>query len=195
MDFDSPQQGGSGKVLIRMKKDSLLWLQGKRLSIEGVRMRMTPDSTMIRYTIDKKYQADETSVLLNSLGVPITFLDIQQMIVGNVPLPDPEGVLLEQEKADVKAYYTDSDFSYQYSVNAYTGYLDTLKLKDYLSRQVVLIFQEHQMNEGLGLVYPKKREILLPDQGILKIEVDKLEPFVQKNTPFDINSRYERIPF
>ena len=76
MDFDSRLQGGSGKVLIRMKKDSLLWLQGKKLSIEGVRMKMTPDSTVIRYTIDKKYQAGETSALLNSNGVPITFLDV-----------------------------------------------------------------------------------------------------------------------
>ncbi|MCU0451649.1 MAG: DUF4292 domain-containing protein [Bernardetiaceae bacterium] len=85
---------------LRMKKDSLIWLSVRVLSIEGLRVMITTDSLLI---IDKMNR-DQVALGLDSvsrgLGIQVDFALAQAAIVGNLPFVLPDSARLQPLEPD-----------------------------------------------------------------------------------------------
>jgi hypothetical protein len=85
LDYQTPDNGNSGTVIVRMKKDSVIWLSlmGTALNIEVLRVLITPDSVLIMDKINKTVQKSSISHLQKVTQLPLSFTDLQDFLVGN----------------------------------------------------------------------------------------------------------------
>jgi len=81
--------GSDGKksdfnAFIRMKKDSVLWLTiNAAFGIEGFRVLVTPDSVKVMNKLDKVVQFRSVEYLREVTGIPLSFAELQDLLVGN----------------------------------------------------------------------------------------------------------------
>jgi hypothetical protein len=85
LDFQTPDDGKSGTINVRMKKDSIIWISvtGTALNIEVLRVLITPDSVTIMDKINKTVQQTSISHLQEVTHLPVSFTDLQDFLVGN----------------------------------------------------------------------------------------------------------------
>ena len=81
--LDSPQEKATFFAKIRMQKDSLIWLSLRKMSVEGARVRITPDSIEILDRQNSQYLKRPFSHLVERYGVSLTFQDLQDLLAGN----------------------------------------------------------------------------------------------------------------
>src|SRR5687768_16800454 len=82
-------EGGDGKkndfnAFVRLKKDSVLWISiNAAFGIEAFRVLITPDSVKVVNKIDKIVQLRSVEYLQEVSKIPLTFNDLQNLLVGN----------------------------------------------------------------------------------------------------------------
>ncbi|MCH2021602.1 MAG: DUF4292 domain-containing protein [Saprospiraceae bacterium] len=79
--------------VIRMKKDSLIWIKLKKMNVEGVRVKITPETIEILNRQESTYTNKPFSYLKKEFGLNLTFLDLQELIIGN-PILYPDQKLI-----------------------------------------------------------------------------------------------------
>lgn len=80
--IDANGEKHSANLNVRMRKDSVIWLQASILGI-GVRALITPDSVQIVNQLEKTYYAGNFDYLQRQFNVPITFTQLQAMLIGD----------------------------------------------------------------------------------------------------------------
>ena len=70
-------------ALIRMQKDSLIWIKLKKMNVEGLRVRITPQSIEILNRQESSYTKKSFAFLQEEFGVDLSFSALQDLIVGN----------------------------------------------------------------------------------------------------------------
>lgn len=82
-DFDDGTQSISGNAFLHLHKDSILWISIKGpLNVELSKMLITNDSIKILNKIEKTAQVNSIISLNNTLGIPLDFTFIQNIITG-----------------------------------------------------------------------------------------------------------------
>lgn len=87
IEFSDGQEEIKGKMTIRMKKDSLIWLSimGTALNIEVMRCLITKDSIYISEQLSNKFAAYDFKTLSKRINFSLDFDLAQNMIIGNMP--------------------------------------------------------------------------------------------------------------
>lgn len=80
--IDANGEKHSANLNVRMRKDSVIWLQASILGI-GVRALITPDSVQIVNQLERTYYAGNFDYLQRQFNVPITFTQLQAMLIGD----------------------------------------------------------------------------------------------------------------
>ena len=75
---------------VRLRRDSLIWVSGSLLGIEGVRAVLTPDSVRVVNRLEKSYFVGGYDYLSRLLEVPVSFAQVQALLLGDY-LPAPAG--------------------------------------------------------------------------------------------------------
>jgi|GEM_PF-4349408 len=75
----------NASVDIRMKKDSLIWMSVRVMSIEGMRLLVTQDSLFIMDKVNRDFLAISFDSLSRVLKLKADFKLVQSTIVGNLP--------------------------------------------------------------------------------------------------------------
>lgn len=84
---DFPDFNGSGQAIIRMYKDSIIWVSVRKFGFEIARIYLSPDSSIMLNRIQGKcYKASTESFLKEFTGFPLDFSFIQAGLLGNVPI-------------------------------------------------------------------------------------------------------------
>lgn len=100
-------EGGDGKkndfnATLRMKKDSVIWISiNAVLGIEAFRVMITPDSVMVLNKLDRLVQLRSVSYLQEVTRIPITFYDLQDLIIGNPIFLDSNLVSYNKQESTV----------------------------------------------------------------------------------------------
>jgi hypothetical protein len=82
-------EGSDGKksdfnAFIRLKKDSVMWVSIiAALGIEGFKILITPDSVKVINKLDKVVQLRSVGYLREVAKIPLTFTELQDLIIGN----------------------------------------------------------------------------------------------------------------
>ena len=84
LNYDSEDQSTSATANIRLKKDSIIWvsLTGP-FAIEGARIMIRPDSLILMNKLKHTITRRPISYLEEIAGMPISFQDMQNIILGN----------------------------------------------------------------------------------------------------------------
>jgi hypothetical protein len=87
IEYSDGSQEVKGKMSIRMKKDSLIWISiyGSALNIEAMRCLMTTDSIYVLDQINNTYYQYDYPTLSKRINFTVDFELAQNMIVGNMP--------------------------------------------------------------------------------------------------------------
>jgi hypothetical protein len=88
----------NANVTMRMKKDSVLWLQIVVGPIEVMRGLITHDSIQIVDRYNKTYYQYDFASLSQKFNFQLSFDLIQSILVGNMPIPKKSGQRFKKEK-------------------------------------------------------------------------------------------------
>lgn len=100
-------EGSDGKksdfnAFIRLKKDSVMWISIiAALGIEGFRVLITPDSVKVINKLDKIVQLRSVEYLREVSRIPLTFAELQDLIIGNPVYLDSNIVSYKKEALTV----------------------------------------------------------------------------------------------
>lgn len=191
--ISSPEESGSGKTYLRMRKDSLVWMVGKKMSLEGVRLHMTPEEVVIKYPIEKVYQRAHLDHLLGTYDVDLSFADMQHLLAGNVMLPDSSTMSHELDKKTGTIEYGDGNYTYRYTIDSKTSHLLSLDIQDTDNRSIQVRYSNYKFNETAGKWLSYERQIMIADRAEIDLRFSEIEVNVAKNTPFSISARYREI--
>ena len=109
--FESESLSGSGSLQLRIRKDSLVWMTGKKFSIEGFRSIINKDSFYLVNRIEKYYHAEANRSLTRTFGIDLSFEDVQHLLAGNMFLPGKNDSTYFS-KTDGGFYYYSGDIDF-----------------------------------------------------------------------------------
>lgn len=195
--FKGNGQSIRGTFTIRMKKDSVIWMNVKKFGIEGARMLITRDSVYAINRLEKSYIAKDISFVQQEYNLPADFQALQEVLLGNAIMVDNE---LDVAIDELQYHLEDKDAELQraYWFDGYDFRLHRMVFEEPRQARKVSVEQKEfkQVNEKINFSYFRQLNIDSPDSGEVTVELTytDVEVNVPKTIKFDIPSRYRYIP-
>lgn len=189
----SPSISTTGLAKIRIKKDSLVWIQAKKLGIEGARIRITPEEYAVIFRQDRSYSQDHFLAVSDLIGFPVIYDDVQNMMMGNVLLPEAIDSLNSIGPDYIIKQRIDY-FDVTYAINSNDLRLQSIELEDKYRRTIEIKYFDYKKVGGVELAH--RLNITFDDNkepSYLNLKFKDIELDVAKRTPFSIPSHYDRI--
>lgn len=180
---------------IRIKKDSLIWLNAKVFGIEAARVLIEPDSVHVLDRMGKRYIARDIWWLQDEFGLPVNFNGLQALLLGNPVFFQSD---FESEKDSVNYSLSGSNEKYttEYSVNGQTFKLDKMLLSKPKEKQVAHFDFSNYMSLSDNQLFSFSRNINLnsPDVGniVVKIDFSSVDISTEVSMPFSVSEQYRR---
>jgi hypothetical protein len=118
-------------ISMRIRRDSVIWLTGGLVGVEGVRVLLTPDSVLVVMPLQREYFAGGYRYLSQLLGIPINFLQLQALLLGDY-YPAPVGTIptVVMEPTQQRVTYPQATLVMEQLLNLSNGRLQQLKVTD-----------------------------------------------------------------
>ena len=191
--YDDPYESVNLTAYIRMRKDSVIWMNFKKLSVEAVRLQITPDSVYIIDRLNNQYAIRSLSYLQETFQLPATFEGIQNLLLGN-PVFFTTDLDAEIAGQQYQLSGTGSRFSNTYLLNGISYFMEGLILEDqHEDRRMVATLGDYRiMDDAQNFSYFRNISLLGGETGdvTLSMELSKVEINVPKSIRFDIPDRY-----
>ena len=178
-------------------RDSVLWLNVRKLGIEAARALVTPDSVWLINRLDKTYAVRSIESLQREYGLPGGFAALQHTLLGSAWLLP--GLDLRSDLADGQHRLSGSDgnFGAEYRLDegAFRLRREAFFQKKE-SRNAVFTFENYQKLPQAGhFPYLRRIQAASPDSGntSLEIELSNVEINVPKTWRFEIPAHYQRV--
>lgn len=190
----------TANMSLRIRRDSVIWLSGSLVGIEGVRALLTPDSVRVVMPLQRQYFAGGYRYLSQTLGVPISFQQVQALLLGDY-FPAPTGttptVVSEQQRQRVS--YPQASLLLEQLISLATGRLQQLKVTDSSApRGLTVDYSDFRPVEPTNLPFAHAT-FVQAQQGpegttTLSINYTKVDFDRERvNFPFSIPPTYRRI--
>lgn len=197
--YEDEERSVSITSTIKLKKDSVLWMNVKKLGIELARLLVTPDSIFILNRFENSYVAEELQMVERLYNLPANLNVLQSILLGN-----PIFLTMRNWTSEIKGtnhYLQSVDTRNQnnYWLSPQDFLLQQMELADKQNaRAVNLKFDEYVTLIGdKKFSYIRKLELKSPDTGDVLVDLEFSN--VQINTPeeirFEIPSRYTQIRY
>ncbi len=190
--------------IIRMVKDSAIWMNFKKTNIEAARILITPDSVYILNRIDNEYAIKDMDFIARQINLPIfnfednqPFQWIQNLLLGN-PVFIPVKHFLA--KVDSNNYVLEGKYQELQSVYKIDGRDYTLKQIQFLdnrfNQNVRFSYDDYESVENNPkFSYFRTIEADSPETGrvVFEIKLTKASINTPKKIYFEIPSHYKKI--
>ncbi len=193
IDVTGPGLSQSLSAQIDILKDSVIGISLRVLGIEGARIKITPDSIQILNRLNQQYIPRKFSFIEENFSLPITFSDLQNLIIGNLIFyqdatltqgaSDDKYILFAQKDVYKNTVWLSPDF------NILRMFIEDL----YNKRTLELTYGDLNKIEGRQFAFIRTLLIDAKDDFTANIAFTKItfeQPF---DFPFSVNSKYERI--
>jgi hypothetical protein len=188
-------QNRSVKSVIRMRKDSLIWMSFQMFGIEGARVKMTPDSVYVLNRINKQYAIQPLSLVEDMINIPADFKALQALLIGN-PVLYPEATYNLETKDSFYLLSTDTILNTTYNIQKESYQINSLTLKNESKQKVEMSFENYQTLEN-DRIFSMMRDILIssPTKGNASVEIEYNKTIfdIPKSTGFNIPSSYKKV--
>ena len=148
-------------MYLRMKRDSVIWIMVKKFGVEAVRAQITPDSFQIIYRLDRSFDEGRLEDLIYNYNLDAGFEDMQQMMFGNVILPDSAHTKVKQTKSVHLVSGVSGDFKLIYSIDPYQLLLQRILINDRRNRDLDIQYIDYRQVEDFGKI-PFERRYIIP---------------------------------
>lgn len=181
---------------VKMKKDSLLWISIKALlDFEVFRVKITPDSLIILDKTKRTYQLRSVQSLQEVIQIPLTFTDLENLLVGNPIFLD----------SNINSYKKDDRYISLISLGTVFKHLLTVSKDDYTiqhsklddvdpvrSRTADITYGDYQNKNGVQFSAYRKITVSEKQKLDVTMEYKQFDFNVDLNTPFNIPKNYKR---
>jgi len=189
--YQDQHQDISGYGKIRILKDSIIWGSINFLGIPMVKFYITPQKIQYYNKIEKTYYDGSFDFLQKQLGVPVSFDNLQNLLLGDLITP--------VNKEDSQLSITKS----RYTVATGNRYLKKLEITpfykvlsetlfDPYQGDLTVKYQEYQQHEKENL--PAYIHIQTPDKK-LQLHYKNISLNKDLRFPFSIPNNYSKIQF
>jgi len=181
---------------IRMQKDSFIWMNFKKLSVEAARVLITPDSVWIIDRLNNQYAGKDFAFIQKNFHLPVNFTALQNMLLGN-PVFLTTDLEASVEEQQYRLDGNSKDWKTTYGLDGITFALQQVLLQDVIRGRSLYLEQEdyQELEPEKKFSYIRNLRMVAEDQGPLELEVEfsKVELNVPKNIRFEIPKRYTKI--
>lgn len=137
--IDANGEKYSPSLNVRMRKDSVIWLQASVLGL-GVRALITPDSVQIVNTLEKTYYAGNFDYLRRQFNVPITFTQLQSMLIGDyVPAAQDTALTVSTDGPIQRVQYQQTGILVEQLIELSRARLQKLNVSDPKSQSTLTV--------------------------------------------------------
>jgi hypothetical protein len=195
-DYQGANDENHANAFIHMMKDSLIWVSiTGPLNYEGVRLLVTKDSVKIINYLDHTYQFKTVSYLQELVDVPLSFYDLQDIIIGNPIFVDSNVVSYKSNASGLQVLMVGSLFKNLITLDKANLKVMHSKLDDVdpvRNRTCDITFSDYRTQSNIN--FSTNREITVAEKSKLDITLDfKQYSFNQPETfPFNIPRKYRK---
>lgn len=194
--YDDQYQGLGASATIQMRKDSVIWMNIKKLGFEIVRAQITQDSIYILDRINNEYYIEGIDYLEKSYNLPASFSALQSILLGNPIFFDPDALTAEEKDIGVFLRGSSDRFETQYVLDASSLLLRRMSFGELeTDRKVDYQLEEYRPTaDKQNFSYIRKLDLDSQETGksSLEIKLNKVEFDVPKSIRFEIPERYTR---
>lgn len=194
--YEDDNFGVRASSSIKMKKDSVLWMNVKKLGLEVGRVLITRDSIYILDRLNNEYYAKNLNYVEKEFGLPANLGMLQTIILGNPIFFVTQGLQSAERNTSFHIFGSDDKIENQFWLNKDNFELQKMAFKD-LSKGIEAQFrlegyQEAADNQNFS--YIRNLELTSQETGKVSIGVDfsKVELNIPKSIRFEIPKRYTR---
>jgi len=180
---------------IRMKKDSLIWMNVKKAGVEAARIQITPDSIYAINRIDNQYIIKDFDFAREQFDLPATFEGLQQILLGN-----PQFFTTDFEASTADKQYVLTGDAPNYKTKYYLDSLYQLRQYDIedirYDRTVVTKQDDYQLlNEVQNFSFLRELAVSSDETGNVSIKINFSKVVLNEPTTFkfSIPGHYERV--
>ena len=181
---------------LRMRKDSIIWANVKKLNLEAGRALVRPDSFFVIDRINRQYSRQPVSNLASMLEVPANFQVLQSLLLGNpVFLTTDLQAGIEGDRYTLRG--EDDRFTSTYYLDGRDFSLRKIAFSEKKTQRAVSMelsgYESLQKKQNFS--YFRTLRVDSPETGLMQVELEfsKIEINTPKNIEFEIPSRYNEI--
>lgn len=195
--FRDGNQSMSFSGTIHACKDSVIWLNVRKIGFEVARVMMTPDSVYVIDRFNNQYAIEPLDYVTQMLQLPADFSVLQAILWGN-PVFFGKGPYQWMKDADAYRLYNDQTrVRSSYWLHPEQFRLTRMAFDDPAAARKILIEQQNfqQVNGSEYFSYLRKLELSSQETGSISLELEfsQVETNVPKEIKFDIPERYSRM--
>lgn len=182
---------------IHARKDSLIWINVRKIGFEVARVLMTPDSVYVIDRFNNQYAIEPLDYLTRMLELPADFSIVQAILWGN-PVFFGKGPYGWAKETDVYRLYNDNaPIKTNYWLHPEQFRLTKMSFDDPAAARKMLIEQGNfqPVNGSDYFSYFRKLQLTSEETGsiALELEFSQVEYNVPKEIRFEIPERYSRM--
>lgn len=195
--FDNGDMAVGASATIKMIRDSVIWMNVKKLGFELARTMITQDSIYVIDRFNKEYWVEPLSFIEQEYRLPANLMMLQQILLGNPVYMTTANLKsdLANDQYRLSASEGDQRNDYWFAMPNYQ--LEQMKVEDTAANRLLQIQLQDYKEAGANrdFSYLRLIEVNSRETGRANIEIEFSQ--VELNVPFDIRfsvpSRYERV--
>ena len=181
---------------IRMKKDSAIWMNFKKFSIEGARILLTPDSIFVIDRINNEYLAKPFSYAQQEYSLPVGFQGLQALLLGNPVFFSKETEAGVDSTQYTLAQKTDN-LNATYWLDDPTILLRRFLVDDFRNKRSMEVTSSdyRQLDDKQQFSYLRHFNLNSPDLGKMQVQIEfsKIETNVPQEMKFEVPAGYNKM--
>ena len=191
--IDWEDQRLSAKVNVRIRTDSVIWVQISKLGIEVGRMLVTPDSAYFINRIEQKYARYSTQDFFKKFNMPADFSMFSKVFTGGAFIPpaitqmvvEPDGALFVESSTGVSVRHW-LDVSYQ---------LIKSQIVDTRKQEILARYEAYTaVNSGQKFPFLRYNTIIINgEENLFDLDYSSILINIPHELPFSIPSHYEKM--
>jgi len=180
----------------RWLKDSLIWMNFKKVSVEAARVQITADSIVILDRMNKKYIAEDFIFAQQQYNLPTGFAGLQAFLLGN-PIFFTKDLVADIDDNRYHLKGKTDRYETEYWLDAVDFSLRKMRVDDFRSGRVLEyeLGDYGKLEDGQNFSYFRQLKLTSREFGDMsvKMELSKVEFDEVGEIKFSIPDHYERV--
>jgi len=186
---------------IRINRDTAIWMVFKKLNIEVARAMIKPDSFCVVYRFDRVYEKASTQELLAGYQLDLSFREIQDYLVGNIPDIVTDNMEIRQNDKELICQTEINQFLAYLRLDPVSMQLNGFDLFNQKNESVIGRFEDYKEIDGKPMAH--KREFTMSSNasnygmgnGKAKFDLSDIKINEAASMRFNIPSHYDQIKY
>lgn len=180
---------------IRMVPDSIIWLSVRKLSVEGLRARITPDTIEILDMRNSHYVKKPFSYVKEELNIPLEFKALQELLAGNMAFYENREFEAGIDKGLYQLRSQEAAFKGIIWLHPVEYWVEKINITDGKGQTLWLYNLDFQEVEGQKTAFSRTFELIdaQKERVEIRLETLKLGLKEEKRIPFEIPRSYTEV--